>query len=494
VAAAGFRYRRRGESTLVKSERNYRPILEGIRARHPQLFDIRPMIRLEAAVSHRYALYLRDREIVRCVTDVDDGSDDISVDEFVKRLLRSSERPDYGGCPGHVIAIDSALIEWLRASGLQRAVLWNLERMLLQCTFVACHVAFEETSGQCGVDWRGEALAFDLAPAGPVADGDVHVAAVHAQTIVGSLQTSASAGPNFSNEPWKPYYQAQLDLRLRLPTAPPPARAGAGDALDCLRAVVAQTWARDEYGGWRGAQIDRYRCGIAMPADFYGAVHRIPSVLPLCSRGGSRDSARRVALVVDPPRSELTLAALEPFIALLRRQGSAVHLVGLGRGELVWSGASRELCASIIPFPLSLGKRERETAGHDAYLGTAIPRLSDTDRGAAVGTLAAFDLVISVENTFAHTLAGQLRDLKVETWALLGIPDGAEQSAEIVNACAAFEHAYQTIIVLNPKTLRLCRALGLPSEKLRRWSEGAIDNDDDWAECSNLSRPASVSS
>jgi hypothetical protein len=51
VPAAGFRYRRRGESTLVKSERNYSPILEYIHTRHPRLFDVRALMRLEAAVS-----------------------------------------------------------------------------------------------------------------------------------------------------------------------------------------------------------------------------------------------------------------------------------------------------------------------------------------------------------------------------------------------------------------------------------------------------------
>jgi hypothetical protein len=116
----------------------------------------------------------------------------------------------------------------------------------------------------------------------------------------------------------------------------------------------------------------------------------------------------------------------------------------------------------------------------NAYLGTLIPRINASDCDAALGTLAAFDLVISAENTFAHSLVGQLRDLNVETWVLLGIADDIAQSAEMVNACAAFEHAYQTIIVLNPKVLRLCRALGLPSEKLRRWNEGSASGNDAW--------------
>ena len=185
--------------------------------------------------------------------------------------------------------------------------------------------------------------------------------------------------------------------------------------------------------------------------------------------------------------------AAREAVAGLRRQGWAVHLVGLGRGELVWSDTSHELFASIIPLPLSLTNHERAVASHNAYLGTPLPRLRGSDRDAAVGTLAAFHLVISAENLVAHTVAGELRDLKVETWALLGIPNAARQSAEIVNACAAFEHAYQIIIVLNAQILRLCRALGLPSGKLRRWSDDMAGNDDDWCESLSLSFSASVS-
>jgi hypothetical protein len=91
--------------------------------------------------------------------------------------------------------------------------------------------------------------------------------------------------------------------------------------------------------------------------------------------------------------------------------------------------------------------------------------------------------VISVENNFAHGLMGRLRDLRVETWALLGIAQSVAQAAEVVNACAAFERAYKMVVVLNAKILRLCRGLGFPPEKLRRWSEVEVGHDDDWCGC-----------
>ena len=487
VSAAGFHYRRRGESTLIKSERNYQPILEEIRARHPRLFDIRAMMRLEAAVSWRYALYFPDREIVRCSTDVDDAGEEISVGAFVKRLLRSSERPDYGRCPSHLIVVDAALFEQLCASRLHKALIWNLERVLLQSIFVSCHVAFVETGGQRGAAWRSEALAFDM-PAASFAGGDVHIAAVRAQTLLSSLKTQTSGSLRFSPEPSKPYHRVKIELRLGVPAIPLPPQPGAIDALDRLCAVLVRT--REENSLWSHAQIGRYRYGVASPADFYQSVHRIPSVLPLASA----NPPRQVALVIDPARAALTWIPLGQFAATLRLQGWAIHLIGLGKAEMFWSEASHALFASIIPLPLPLAISERTTENHDdAYLGTPIPHISASDRDAALGTLAAFDLVISVENMFAHTLAGRLHDLNVDTWALLGIAEDIGQLAEIVNACAAFEHAYQTIIVRDLKTLRLCRALGLPSEKLRRWCESIGSDKENWCECSSLSLPIDAS-
>ena len=490
VLGAGFRYRRRGESTLVKSERNYRPILEYIRARHQRLFDIRALMRLEAAVSRRYAVYFPDREIVRCITDVDDGGEEIRVDALVTHLLHSLVRPDYGRCPSHVIVMHSALFHQLCAHRLLKAVLWIFERMMLRCTLVTCRVALDDASSERGAAWQGEAYPLDLKPAETTAAGDAHVAGVHAQTLVNSLETQASNGLRFDHEPQKPYHEARLVLRLRLPGDPPSPRPGASDALAYLHAVAARTWTRDECSGWSAAQIDHYRRGIAMPADFYHSVHRVSSVLPLCSSGPTR----QVALAIDSARSAVTLAAVASFVALLCGQGWRIHLAGLGSGPLSWSDDSHKLFASIIPLPLSLATPEPAMTSRDAYLGTPIPRTTGSDCELAVDTLAGFDIVISVENNFAHGLMGRLRDLRVETWALLGTAESVGRAAEVVNACAAFEHAYQMIVVLNAKTLRLCRALGLPPEKLRRWSEVEVSNDDDWCACLPVSLPTSFAS
>lgn len=482
VSGAGFRYRRRGESMLVKSERNYRPILEHIRTRHSRLFDVRALMRLEAAMSCRYAVYFPDRDIVSCITDPEDGGEHISKESFTRRLLRASERPEYGRCPGHVVVMDTVLFDYLRAHRLLKAALWTFERMMLQATLVTCSVTFGVTSGERAAAWQSKVSPIGVVIAGVTADAAVHIAAVHAQTLAASARTEVSAPLKFGHEPSKPFHEVRLDLQLRIPGDPPQARSDASGALFRLYEIVAHTWGRGEYGGWRAAQIDRYRCGVAMPCDLYRGVCDLPSVMPVRPGG----SARQVALVVDPPRSAAILPALAPFTAYLRDRGWNIHLVGLGWGTLSWPGDTEHLLASIVPFPLSLTTSERATTRREAYLGTPITRIAGDDYAAAVGTLAGFDLVISAENTAAHTLTARLGDLRIETWALLGIADDTAQTAEAVNACAAFEYAYQTIVVLNVHALRLCRALGLPPEKLWRWSEDDGGDADDWRRCPRL--------
>ena len=85
---------------------------------------------------------------------------------------------------------------------------------------------------------------------------------------------------------------------------------------------------------------------------------------------------------------------------------------------------------------------------------------------------------------------GRLRKLGVATWAVLGLPEEGRAPADVVNACAAFEHAYQTIVPLDARTFRLCQALALPLDKLRRWDGEGAGDEADWRNCPALSAPA----
>lgn len=489
VPGAGFRYRRRGESTLIKSERDYRPIVEHIRAARPRLFDVRSVMRLEAAANPRYAIYLPDRSVVRCLTHADDEGEPISAGELARRLLRALVRPDYGSCPGHVLVMNTALFETLQAHRILQAVLWVFEQVLLQSTYAACRVAIEYTTGDRSASWQASVYPADIAPLERTPRGEVQIAAVHAQTLADTVRSRASDSRRFALEDWKPYQEAWITLRLRLPGNPAATQPGAGDELLDFCTKLAEHWTREDLGGWDAAKINRYRCGFAMPSDLYRNIHNVPTVLP--SRASAQN--QQAALVVDPSWASGAVAALAPFAEFLRRLGYRIHLAGFGQEALCWPAEACELFDSILPLPASLLAPIPQSENLDAYLGTPVPRISNRDLEAVVGSLAGFDLVISVENSVAHAAAGRLRDLRVDTWALLGTGAATATAAELVNACAAFEYAYRLIVVLDARMLGLCRALGLPSEKLACWSSNEPSQEIAWRRFSNSHTPATPS-
>ena len=99
-------------------------------------------------------------------------------------------------------------------------------------------------------------------------------------------------------------------------------------------------------------------------------------------------------------------------------------------------------------------------------------------------------MIVSIQHSLAHTLTGQLRKLQVEAWALLGrelLDAGSAGAGQRligpVTACAAFEHAYQRIIALDPQTSDLCRAVGIPADKLYRWGDAPAESAGGWERC-----------
>jgi hypothetical protein len=292
----------------------------------------------------------------------------------------------------------------------------------------------------------------------------------------------------FRREPWKPCHEVRLQLELGIPD-PPALQPSAIDGLATLHRALTETWTRDECCGWSAAQLDRFRSHVAMPADIYRDTHRLASVLPVLPT----ETGREAALVIDPTRSVRALPVTAGLGAWLRQHGWGVHLIAMGTGQFACSPEHHAIFATVIPCPVPLAMAARPITARDAYLGTPVPCLDPREGADAVGTLAAFDVVVAVQHGLAHTLMGRLRKLQVETWAVLGLVDDTASPADAVNACAAYEHAYQTVIILDAATHRLCRALGLPPEKLRRWGEGGAQADDEWHAIPSLSvSPASA--
>jgi hypothetical protein len=485
---AGFGYRRRGESMLVDAERDVRPITDHIRAGHPRLFGVKALARLEATVSRRYAIFLPDASALRCVTEPGNLGEEQPLNTFVRRLLRVPERPDYGRCPGHIVVMDFALFDLLATHRLLKGVLWTLERAAAQATVVTCPVALDKRVG-LSLAWRGEAILANSHPP-PRPYADAQIVTLHTQTLLDLARLHPAHGLEFRREPGKPCHEARLHLQLGIPD-PPALRPSAMDGLAALHRALTETWRRDECCGWSAAQFDRFRSHAAMPADIYRDTHGLSSVLPILPTGTGREAA----LVINPTPCGRALPVTAGLGAWLREHGWGVHLVAIGTGQFAWSPEQHEIFASVIPFPVPLTMTAPPITARDAYLGTPVPCLDPREGADAVGTLAAFDVVVAVQHSLAHTLMGRLRKLQVETWAVLGLADDAVSPADVINTCAAYEHAYQTVIILDVATYRLCRALGIPPEKLRRWGEGGAQADDEWHAIPSLSlSPASVPS
>lgn len=481
VPGSGFGYRRRGESMLTESERDYRPILNHIHGRHPSLFSVKAIARAEAAVGRRYAVFLPDRAVVRCTTDPALSVEDLPLADFVRRALRAPERPDYAACPGQLVVMDSGLYALLERHTLLQGALWMLERASAQASVVHGRVTVDAATEGCAVEWRCVPVGLENIVPAPLPSGGAEIVALQTRTLLDLVRRQPTGKPMLEREHNKPCAEAHLHLRLSVPEPMiPPATADA--ALGALYETLATQWSNKANGGWAAAPIDRYRAGVATPRDVYWTVHKLPSALPLLRQ------PRQAALVVEPGNpAKLDIAVR--MAGWLKALGYEPHLVAMGKGELPLPPPVMETVASVIPFLLPLVLPERPLTSRDAYLGTPVPKLDEDDEDMAVGTLAAFDLVVTVQHGIGHSLMGRLRKLGVTTWAVLGVPEEGRSAADAVNGCAAFEHAYQTIVPLDGRTFRLCQALALPLDKLRRWSavDGAGQGEDaDWAQCPAL--------
>lgn len=98
----------------------------------------------------------------------------------------------------------------------------------------------------------------------------------------------------------------------------------------------------------------------------------------------------------------------------------------------------------ILPLPELLTRIQARS-----YQGAQMPCFDPSGTNAVVSTLAGYHRAVSVDGGASHTLMGALRRLKVETWALLGYCEQDQEASQAVNACAAFEQAYSSIVVSN---------------------------------------------
>jgi len=460
VTDAGFRYRRRGESMLVEAERDLAPILSYIRGKHAQLFNVKSVLRLEIEARARYAIHHPDTGLVRCMTAAG-TSELIALDDYLVRLMRAAEQPDYGHCPGHLILLDQMLYDSLADWRLLAGVLWTLECAVMQAAIAACSMTLRPSPHRT-MSWRAASVSRLTAQHVPSPPETAQILAIEAGTL---LAQQFPDGAFATGKHWnavKPLGGRFFDLEIGGTEAGEAPRS-ATEGLASLQRRLDELSARDGRALWRAAEHDRYRARAAIPRDVYPELFNTPSAFPAAA------SDRSVALVVD----EANPTAIAPAARLaetLWAEGYVPHLVSFGAqfsGEADTLESFREIVSLPLDSLCGSGVSTRQS-----YLGTSLPLLDWRDRQSALATLAAYSRVVSVGSSVLHLIAGALRQLKVETWALLAPPENGS-ALDAITACSAFEQAYDAIFLDTEEMLHLCRALGMPPRKLRLWPDAA---------------------
>lgn len=463
VADAGFAYRRRGESMLVAAERDLTPILRYIRSRHPRLFNVRNVLAFETEARSRYAVYHPDTGLVRCFTDVN-NVEILTRDAYVLRLLRAQLRPAYGHCPGLLVIMNSPVFEALATQSLLAGVLWTLECGLTRATFVACSLRKQLQDDRL-LAWSNATGVQEQTDKFRLPSGAIHILAVEASLVAEHAayrEVDLNALPRGQGK-----YQQAIELDLAVKGAP----VGLGPVAEAFTRLcrdITATGEGNNPANWTSVVPSQYRLQTALPRDVYPELFDLPSVFAC----GSSDARPCAALVLASaaPESVATAAGLA---LVFIDEGWEVHLVTLEKDlALPPDHASCFSQIIILPLPELLTRTQARS-----YQGTRMPCFGPWGTNAVVSALAGYHRVVSVDGGASHTLMGALRRLKVETWALLGYCEQDQEASQAVNACAAFEQAYSSIVVSNAEILRLCRAFGMPHAKMRYWPYQGSDQD-----------------
>jgi len=458
VPAAGFLYRQRGESMLREAAGRHEQILDYVRAKHPRLFGVRRLARLEAELSPRYGLVSAEPGQIRLLTDPGEPGGILPLDEFAQRLIRAGDRPGYGRCPGLVLTMPPPLVDLLARHRLLGGVLWTLERAAARATIVTCRVMISPAE-ECRLDWEAERLHSDAAR-GSDMPGEPQIVALWSAVLSRMAEAPDQDAFAIPREPWREIQRADLNLRLALPDADADALPDTGgDAFGALREAIGRAVEQHDAAGWDRAVFDRHRAGTGIPGEVYQRVHRLPSVLPVAPR----QDRRQAAIVLRPDAACGTRAVAWQLAQEFRREGADCHLVAMGEGAFAWRPAETDVFVSIVHFPSPLLAPAR-TGG--SYNGAPVPAIEDQDY--AIGTLAPFARVVVLDHPGAFALAGALRRLGVETWAALcGNSFDPPGRLNLIAACTAFEHAFDRVLASDDVTRGLCLAMGIPGEKLR---------------------------
>lgn len=443
---AGFLYRRRPESMLSAAERQRDHLLRLLRERHAPLLAPCALQALEAAEAPRFALFTVDQAGVSLFLDPD-RAEAVATADFRRRLLQAAQAPGAVHAPAICLFAEAGPLGLLRAARLLPMLLWWAEWLLREHAMVALEIVAtdraelvlapveEETPiGGCGLLLlgSGDLLRFAADPLAPA---------------VASLDGAAPL-PRIAR------------LRLGLP-GPVPA-AGAG-ALRLLQAEIAALGRlRAASAGLPGPWRTDWRAPRSEMARAARAAIGLGATLPVLPVAGRRDISFLLPL--------FAFAGIEKVVlrqaAVLRARGWRTHLVVAGALRMDWGP---EIAAGFDSIALFQGLGEDRLEFDTGYLGGITSRMGEDPAVAdALGLLAQCDVVINTHAAACHALAAPLRRLGVRVFGALHLLERTRWDEPFGNphALAAYEHAYDGVLVISDQLRDWCIGNGIPREKI----------------------------
>ncbi|MDB5375350.1 MAG: hypothetical protein JWP04_3992 [Belnapia sp.] len=459
---AGFRYRRRPESMLSASER-LRPLLLGqLHRKHAALLAPRRLLALEAREAPRFAIHTPDDGTVRLTLDPASATGvTLSPQAARERMAAAMEQPGAVHHPDLFCFTEAATLALLAEAGVLHMVLWWAERLLRDVHVVALQI----------IPAQQPVLALERpgSAAGHLADAPLLM--LRGRPL---WEAAGDSSPAWIESLATPQPQPVTALlRLHLPHLHVPAETGGGlgtttttGSLIPLRLLLLEVTALARlrrgrsalHAGWK-QEYRPPRSGVAAEVQ---ALPGIGAILPRLPWPSGRDLGFIVPM--------FSFAGLEKVIlgqaAVLRRQGWRTHLIVLGAGRIDRGAAFGAAFDSVL---LLDGLGEAAVAWEGGYFGAGTSQFGGTPGARDVlGVLAALDVVINVHSLAAQPLMATLRRLGVRTFGGLHLlergPHGEPRGTP--NIQAAYEHAYDGIMVISAQLRDWCIGAGIPAGKL----------------------------
>ena len=450
VKAPFFRYRKRPESMVSGSHRNDVEIKGYIRRKHNWLYGAQTILALEHEETPRYRIIFADSGRILALTDPLQPGKELTADAFAEEVWSWIAIPSETAAGAFWVTTTESVWELLRARGLLRFALWDLERRLGDADLSTLLLGRNENGGLAiaGVDGVEQPIKKAAMAAMPTS---------LARPVLEDSSEDWIDQIGSNNPPQKLSHRALLlDAELVNFTLARPVMA-----LSALFTELRRSrWRKacDVAWSWRG-RWEPFRTEIA-----------------LRSRNAAQTGVLRPAI----PRSDgvLSVCFLLPFAEFggvetvafnvaveLRKRGFSTALCMVGTKPIRLAGDVAEAFDEVMWFP----EQKALSFGGPVYQGTHLPAALETSLELdLMGLLAGFDCVIGCHPVGAINAFAQLRRAGVVTVLHEHLFDVTAHGRELGHPVIALAYeAGVDIVATCSRNLRdRLHARGIPDSKL----------------------------